>query len=282
MFDVPQLHGHNVPQKAEDIIFFSCDYDYFDRHGYALAQSINRTIGWIHVHCHIINEGNMNQEVLDHLSRHFNFTYSYEHVKEDLYKDLGKNPKRMKEGQDIFKTGDHDYIARRTYLASARFMRLYELFNKPNQNIFQLDCDTILRNGFHQNDFRQIASEVAVMPKPKDPGVFIASALCLGTGDKGLRFRKLFSDNMIEAFKKDIYWFVDQDVLRSTMDEWTALGEKYSYIPYQWNAWGQKRHDIFSTGKGSKKDDKRFKAAQMNWLPPHWKEIIRKEVLNLP
>ena len=76
MFDVPQLHGHNVPQKAEDIIFFSCDYDYFDRHGYALAQSINRTIGWIHVHCHIINEGNMNQEVLDHLSRHFNFTYS--------------------------------------------------------------------------------------------------------------------------------------------------------------------------------------------------------------
>ena len=139
MFDVPQLHGHNVPQKAEDIIFFSCDYDYFDRHGYALAQSINRTIGWIHVHCHIINEGNMNQEVLDHLSRHFNFTYSYEHVKEDLYKNLGKNPKRMKEGQDIFKTGDHDYIARRTYLASARFMRLYELFNKPNQNIFQLD-----------------------------------------------------------------------------------------------------------------------------------------------
>ena len=43
MFDVPNYMGLNVPQKAEDIIFFSCDYDYFDRHGYALAQSINRT-----------------------------------------------------------------------------------------------------------------------------------------------------------------------------------------------------------------------------------------------
>lgn len=224
----------------------------------------------------------MDQKVLDYLSQHFKFTYSYEHVKEDLYKNLDKNIKRMKEGQDIFKTGDHNYIARRTYLASARFMRLFELFHNPLQNIFQLDCDTILRNGFHQNDFRTIASEVAVMPKPKDPGVFIASALCLGTGDKGLKFRKLFSDNMIEAFKKEIYWFVDQDILRSTMDQWSAMGEKYSYIPYQWNAWGQKKHDIFSTGKGSKKDDKRFKAAQMNWLPVHWKEKVRKEVLNLP
>ena len=223
----------------------------------------------------------MNQEVLDHLSRHFNFTYSYEHVKEDLYKNLGKNPKRMKEGQDIFKTGDHDYIARRTYLASARFMRLYELFNKPNQNIFQLDCDTVLRNGFHQNDFRQIASEVAVMPKPKDPGVFIASALCLGTGDKGLRFRKLFSNNMIEAFKKDIYWFVDQDVLRSTMDEWTALGEEYSYIPYQWNAW-DRRHDILSQLVREVKDDKRSQGGTNELVnPPYWKEIY-KEVLNLP
>ena len=33
----------------------------------------------------------MNQEVLDHLSRHFNFTYSYEHVKEDLYKNQVKS-----------------------------------------------------------------------------------------------------------------------------------------------------------------------------------------------
>ena len=74
MFDVPQLHGHNVPQKAEDIIFFSCDYDYFDRHGYALAQSINRTLSWMHVHCHIIDEGNMNKEVLDTMSKNYNFT----------------------------------------------------------------------------------------------------------------------------------------------------------------------------------------------------------------
>ena len=58
------------------------------------------------------------------------------------------------------------------------------------------------------------------MPKPKDPGVFIASALCLGIEDKGMQFRELFSTRMIEAFEKGVYWYVDQDVLKATIAEW--------------------------------------------------------------
>ena len=80
MFNLPKLQGHEVPKNAEDIIFFSCDYDYFDRHGYALAQSIVRTVGWLHVHCHVINEGNINKVVLDDLVKQYPFTYSYEDV----------------------------------------------------------------------------------------------------------------------------------------------------------------------------------------------------------
>ena len=54
----------------------------------------------------------------------------------------------------------------------------------------------------HQNDFRQIASMAVMSVLKKDPEFHskkIARALCLGTGDKGLRFRKLFSNNMIEV-----------------------------------------------------------------------------------
>ena len=282
MLNLPKLQGHEVPKNAEDIIFFSCDYDYFDRHGYALAQSIVRTVGWLHVHCHVINEGNINKVVLDDLVKKYPFTYSYEDVSPTFYKDLDKNVKRMKEGRHIFKTDDLDYIARRTYLASCRFMRLKELFDRETQYVFQLDCDTILRNGFHQNKFRDLAKDVRVMPKPKDPAVFIASALTLGTGQNGIQFRKQFSDNMIDAFHKPIYWYVDQDVLKNTMSEWKLSGKEYDHIPYTWNAWGQKRHDIFSTGKGDKKNDKRFKSAQLRWLPDHWQKPIRKELLDLP
>ena len=91
MFRLPQLHGTIVPKDIEDIVFFSCDYDYFDRHGYALAQSINRTLGWMHVHCHIINEGNMDVNVLDTMSKDYKFTYTYEDVNQDFYKNLAKN-----------------------------------------------------------------------------------------------------------------------------------------------------------------------------------------------
>lgn len=282
MFKLPPLEGRCVPEEATDIVFFSCDYDYFDRHGYALQQSINRTVGWVHVHCHIINEGNMDKHVLDDLQSKYKFTYTHESVTKDFYANLDKNKKRMKEGIHIFKTNDLDYIARRTYLASVRFMRLNQLFKNPHQHIFQIDCDTILRNGFHTADFRQLTKYVSVMPKPKDPGVFIASALSLGIEDKGMQFRDLFSTRMIEAFERGVYWYVYQDVLKATIAEWANMGNHWEKIPYKWNAWGMKRDEVFSTGKGSKKEDKRFKAAQVKWLPEHWYNKILKEIRDLP
>ena len=59
---------------------------------------------------------------------------------------------------------------------------------------------------------------------------------------------------MIEAFEKGIYWYVDQDVLKAVIAEWAKLNKHWEKIPYKWNAWGMKRDEIFSTGKGSKKE----------------------------
>lgn len=281
MFNLPKLQGSLVPDDQKFIIYFSCDYKYFDRHGYALQQSINRTLSWMHVHCHIINEGDIDHTVLKELSSKFKFTYTWEDTLPIFYENLKKNNKRMKEGKDIFKTDDLNYIARRTYLASVRFMRLDELFRNKDQFIFQIDCDTVLKNGFHQSNFIELAQHVGVMPKPKDPGVFIASALTLGTGDNGIEFRKLFSQRMKEGFDNGCYWFIDQDILRSVIKEWVADYKKeFNKIPYKWNAWGLKRDDIFSTGKGNKKEDRRYKVAQLKWLPPHWRTKIENEIRN--
>ena len=97
MFKLPQLHGNIVPKEKEDIVFFSCDYDYFDRHGYALAQSINRTLGWMHVHCHVIDEGNdieeefssyLNQEETERNLNPNNFFKNTEDSFEDVSDEL--------------------------------------------------------------------------------------------------------------------------------------------------------------------------------------------------
>ena len=86
MFKLPELRGHMCPREEANIIYFSCDYDYFDRHGFALQQSINRTVGWVHVHCHIINEGNIDHGVLKDLMGRYKFTYTWEDTNEQFYK----------------------------------------------------------------------------------------------------------------------------------------------------------------------------------------------------
>ena len=238
--DYPSYKALCPNKEAEDYIFFSCDYDYFDRYGYALAQSINRTLSWMHVHCHIIDEGNMNKEVLDTMSNNYNFTYSFEEVKEGFYESLAKNNKRMKEGMNIFKTKDLNFIARKTYLASARFMRLSQLFKHNHQYVLQLDCDTVLKNGFHQADFRDLTMHVSVMPKPKDPAVFIASAICLGTGQNGVMFRICLVPRMIEAFEKPIIGTLTQDVLKVLIRMENKLIKNMD-IFYKWVSWGLKK-----------------------------------------
>ena len=120
------------------------------------------------------------------------------------------------------------------------------------------------------------------MPKPKDASVFIASAITLGLKQEGLEFRDLFSQRMIEAFEKGCYWFVDQDVLKNVIIEWvTDRKKEYNKIPYKWNSWGLKRDDVFSTGKGGKKNDKRYKSAQLPWLPEPLKTETMQEIRNI-
>lgn len=279
MFKLPKLQGTKCPTESKYVIYFSCDYDYFDRHGFALQQSINRTLSWMHVHCHIINEGNINHTTLKHLSEKFRFTYTWEDVTDKFYVDLPKRTSKMKEGMDIFKTKDVNYIARRTYLASVRFMRLPELFPNDTQHILQIDCDTILRNGFHKTDFENITTMPSVMPKPKDPSVFIASAISLGKGNHGTIFKNRFSQEMIKGFQAGCYWFIDQDILRSTVGTLGKENIGIGKIGYKWNAWGIKKDDIFSTGKGDKKENRKFKLAQFNWLPAHWKEKVKRELV---
>ena len=278
MFKLPELRGHMCPREEPNIIYFSCDYNYFDRHGFALQQSINRTVGWVHVHCHIINEGNIDHTLLKDLMGRYKFTYTWEDTNEQFYKDLPKNKSMMGEGMQIFKTSDIDYIARRTYLASVRFIRMAEIFTYPHQRILQIDCDSILRNGFHGHEFEEVTNAVGVMPKPKEQHIFIASALSPGIETKGIEWRNLFARRMITAFENGCYWFVDQVVLRQVMAEWKSMGNDYNHIGYNWNSWGIKKNNVFSTGKGNKKEGLKFKQAQLKWLPHHWYKVVMKEI----
>ena len=59
------------------------------------------------------------------------------------------------------------------------------------------------------------------------------------------------AEQMTKTFAGEIYWFIDQVVLKKVFSKF-----KFESIPYHWNAWGFKPADIFSTAKGKKKNDK--------------------------
>tara|TARA_B110000503_G_scaffold69653_1_gene108558 strand:- start:6048 stop:6839 length:792 start_codon:yes stop_codon:yes gene_type:complete len=257
-FNLPKLEG-KLPTD-NNIIYFSCNKDYYHRFGYALIKSIIESIDFVSVHCHLIlkPEDIGNITLLENTKK---VSYTYEIIDNTFLKSIPVNLNRISEGQEIWKTSSIIDVIEKTYYASARFMRIAELFN-DTQHVLQLDCDTVLRNKFPLKEFKSMTSDVRVMPKPKDPNVIIASAISLGTGDNGRKFKSLFSSSLINAFKNGAYWYVDQDVLKEVVNivEWKTL-------PFRWNSWGIKSYDYFVTGKGDRKEKDKFKLVQEKWLP---------------
>ena len=118
-----------------------------------------------------------------------------------------------------------------------------------------------------QSKFRDLTKHVGVMSKPKEQRSVYCKCYNFRTGANGMQFRDLFATRLIQGFEKGCYWYIDQDVLKDVVREWKVDYKPYNEIPYKWNAWGIKKDDIFSTGKGNKKNDIKYKSAQLKWLP---------------
>jgi hypothetical protein len=260
-----KLHiGGDLPIKKSHVIFFSCDPAYWAEHGQYLARStlsLNKK-NLIHIHVHMIYEHNQTHN-LENLIRDENITYTYETHSEGFYDQfqLAKDHPKFSRGPEICNTKSDDELKRKIYLSSARFFYFDRFFEKF-QHVVQLDSDGIARERIPLHEFKLISSWPAAMRKPKDPSVYIASCVTPGIGEPGDKFKKELSQNMIEAFKKPIYWFVDQHVLKKLLD-----AREFVSIPYKWNSWGLKSGgEIFSTAKGNKKYGFRYKALKYAWF----------------
>lgn len=255
-FNIPALHG-NKP-SGSNIIYFSCNKDYYYRFGIPLLNSILHTVEFLDVHIHLILKP---QDIGDiNLKRDNRVSYTHEIIDDEFLSSIPINHSRIKEGKDIWNTENELEVIEKTYYASARFMRLDELFN-DEQYVFQIDCDSICRNSFGQNDYRRLTEDVRLMPKPKDPDVIIASSICLGTGKTGKQFKSRFAQKLKEAFATGAYWYVDQDILKEVADE-----TEWKTIPFVWNSWKIATYDLFVTGKGDRKEKDKFKKVQEKWL----------------
>jgi len=277
LFDKQEIKG-DLPIKKSHVLFFSCDPSYWTEHGQYLAKStlsLNRQ-NHIHVHVHIIYEYNQTHK-LKNLIDNENITYTYEiHNKEfyDQFK-LAKEHPMFGRGPEICNTKSDDELKRKIYLSSARFF-YFDKFFERYQHVLQLDADGLARERIPLEEFKEVTTIPAAMRKPKDPSVYIASCVTPGIGDPGDKFKKELSSSMIEAFKKPIYWFVDQHILKGLLD-----ARQFESIPYKWNSWGLKSGgEIFSTAKGTKKYGFRYKALKYAWFSDKEKLRFHKNMAN--
>ena len=266
-FKLPKLEG-NKP-VGPDIIYFSCDPKYWHEYGFYLAKSTIHFNPDIFLHIHILYNNKI--EPITKING-YKITYSYECVDDNFVNSLILTHDKglLSQGYKILETINEKVIKRKIYFASARFIRMKELF-KDKQHVLQLDADGLCRKNFSIDEFRETTKLPSAMRKPKDPDTLIASAITPGTGIESAKFKKELANKMTEIFTKPIYWFIDQTVLREVFRK-----IKFESIPYKWNAWGFKDFDIFSTAKGRKKNNWRYLDRKVNWLTINeQKEYIR-------
>lgn len=237
-FKLPEINSD--PILLDNLIYFSCDVNYYNNYGIPLIKSIIYQNNWIGVHCHIIIKDNNKFKRVDDPR----VTYSTENITQEFLETINFEPMNSKLAKF-----DVDLDAEKTYYACARFMQADKIFPTNDKRIFQLDCDTLLFTNFDKEKFLELTSHVRAMRKPKTPEKIIASALSYGNGNEGLEFRKLLASTLIERFSTKAYWFIDQIVMQELF-----LNKQFIPIEMHWNQWSfKKKFAYFRTGKGNKK-----------------------------
>tara|TARA_B100001057_G_scaffold111625_2_gene109750 strand:- start:595 stop:1443 length:849 start_codon:yes stop_codon:yes gene_type:complete len=273
IFDKQIIQG-DKPENKQCIIYYSCDPQYWAEHGQYLARSTLYYNGkQSHIHVHMIYEEGQ-EHSMKHLIKNPSITYTFERHPKDFYDqfELNKQHPVFARGPEICQTKNDYDLKRKIYLSSARFMLMNKLFDHY-QHVLQIDADGICRNTFAIHDFKRITRQPCAMRKPKDRSVYIASCISPGIGSAGSEFKTELANKMIDAFKKPIYWFIDQHVLKDILDT-----RNFESIPYHWNSWGLKSGgEVFSTAKGKKKYGHRYKNLKYTWFTDKEKLRYHKE-----
>lgn len=227
--------------KFNNLIFFSCDVNYYELYGKALIKSILGKNSWLGVHCHIIIKDTSIQQYTDP-----RVSYSFEYIDNKFIETIN-----FQESTTILSKYDAVLDAEKTYYACARFMQMDKIFPDDSKRILQVDCDSLLFKDFPKIEFEDLTNHVRAMRKPKSPEKIIASCLSLGSGTQGLDFRKQLSLKLFNEFSTKAYWFIDQIVLQEVFENIQS-----EPIPLHWNHWSFKKpYAYFRTGKGNKKSN---------------------------
>ena len=210
-----------------DVLFASCDSNYFLNHGPAFMMSAIKFKQ--NLHLHIVNPDKHVNNIVERVSKFNNLTFSTEQT--DL---KGIDP--------------------RTYYACNRFIVAPYILRQAHR-VMILDVDNYLMNEMRWPDSKYDAGLFLRDPLPGTSGweqesTHVAAGIVYLDMRKAISFAIDVSNKLKES--KNFVWFVDQNVLWKCYNKWK---DKLNILSFERHImdWEFKHGTMLWTGKGPRK-----------------------------
>jgi len=206
--------------------YFAADGLYFNDYGKSLILSLRKYAPWAKIHCHLYNP-----------------------KKIDLIWCNVSRVSTTRESVDI----DHQEF--KTLCACIRFIRIPEIFSRKSK-IISLDCDMIATKLISESEFDTDTEHSKVFVRKT--GYPLASSVTFGDDSA----REIFADRLkIEFEKNNIYWYLDQTVLESLVQEKT-----FQPMDGKWSNYDLDDRGFLWAAKGDRKKSNKYVLEKQKYI----------------
>lgn len=260
---LPRLRGHVPRDPASGLtVFVACDQVFLTEHAVALIKSLDFFAPGNIIHIHVVNPDRDSRELLDKLRRELQYTELF-----DSYEIVD------------FQDRSEDYV--RTYYASIRFVRAYQLQRHSGRNLLILDADSLVRGPLRPLQILVQDVDVALRRRPEmAPTHRIMAGVLFVRGTKGgTTFLAAAAEKIaVKLIDGSAEWFLDQASLYAALKETQRPASmarllrretrpRIGILPEEYLDWEFRPDTIIWTGKGPRKDtDAKFIALRDKML----------------
>ena len=222
-------------------VFVCCDSIYFERHGLPFARSLDRNSPGTHLHIHLINPDAGSKRHLGELDlANTAFSHSAEFFDFD-----GLSAEFM-----------------RTYCASIRFVRQYQLLAASQRPVIAFDVDVLIRGSLEplRNELVRGSYDCAVharLKSRKRREKFLLSAFYVSPSRVGLGFLEDLAIRIaLPLLQRDAGWYMDQEALYETYRAHRMVGPpvRFYHLPKGLSDWDFDKRSAIWVAKGWRKD----------------------------
>lgn len=193
---LPEVEGGWPALSGEQLnAFVCCDGSYLTLHATAFARALDRNAPGSHLHVHLVNP---QAEDLDRL------------------RDLRLARTRVSHSQELIDLSARSNDFARTYYASIRFVRQYQLLTESRQPVFSFDADALVRGSLSPllrtlRDDRYDCAVHTRLRTRKRREKFLVSAFYAAPTAGGYAFVEEVAANIAEVLASgQAAWYMDQ------------------------------------------------------------------------